>query len=40
MKRLFLDSQMGIAGDMLTATLLGIVDDPEMWIAKLNQIGA
>ena len=39
MKRLFLDCQMGIAGDMLTATLLGLVDDPKIWIAKLNQIG-
>ena len=39
MKRLFLDCQMGIAGDMLTAILLGLIDDPEMWIAKLNQMG-
>ena len=39
MKRLFLDCQMGIAGDMLTATLLGLVDNPEMWIQHLNQIG-
>ena len=39
MKRLFLDCQMGIAGDMLTATLLGLVDNPEMWIERLNQIG-
>lgn len=30
---------MGIAGDMLTATLLGLVDDSKMWIEKLNQIG-
>lgn len=39
MKRLFLDCQMGIAGDMLAATLLGLVDDSKMWIARLNQIG-
>ncbi len=39
MKRLFLDCQMGIAGDMLTATLLGLVDTPEIWIERLNQIG-
>ena len=39
MKRLFLDCQMGIAGDMLTATLLGLVDNPETWIERLNQIG-
>lgn len=39
MKRLFLDCQMGIAGDMLTATLLGLVDNPEIWIEQLNQIG-
>ena len=39
MKRLFLDCQMGIAGDMLTATLLGLVDDSKMWIERLNQIG-
>lgn len=34
MKRLFLDCQMGIAGDMLTATLLGLVDDSKMWIER------
>lgn len=39
MKRLFLDCQMGIAGDMLVATLLGLVDDSKMWIERLNQIG-
>ena len=39
MKRLFLDCQMGIAGDILTATLLGLVDDSKMWIERLNQIG-
>ena len=39
MKRLFLDCQMGLAGDMLTATLLGLVDNPETWIERLNQIG-
>ena len=39
MKRLFLDCQMGIAGDMLTATLLGLVDNPEIWIERLNQMG-
>ena len=39
MKQLFLDCQMGIAGDMLTATLLGLVDNPETWIERLNQIG-
>ena len=39
MKRLFLDCQMGIAGDMLTATLLGLVDNSEKWIERLNQIG-
>ena len=39
MKRLFLDCQMGLAGDMLTATLLGLVDNPEIWIERFNQIG-
>lgn len=39
MKQLFLDCQMGMAGDMLTATLLGLVDNPEIWIERLNQIG-
>ena len=39
MKRLFLDCQMGIAGDMLAATLLGLVDNSEKWIERLNQIG-
>lgn len=39
MKLLFLDCQMGIAGDMLTATLLGLVDNPKIWIERLNQMG-
>ena len=30
---------MGIAGDMLTATLLGLVDNPQTWINQLNQMG-
>ena len=33
MKRLFLDCQTGIAGDMFTATL-GLVDNPETWIKQ------
>ena len=36
---IILDCQMGIAGDMLTATLLGLVDNPEIWIERLNQMG-
>lgn len=39
MKRLFLDCQMGVAGDMLTATLLGLTDDPFRWVERLNAVG-
>ena len=36
MKRLFLDCQMGIAGDMLTATLLGLVDAAKIGVGAEN----
>ena len=39
MKRLFLDFQMGVAGDMLTATVLGLTDNPFRWVERLNAVG-
>ena len=39
MKTLYLDCGMGAAGDMLTAALLELMDDPEAVIAELNSIG-
>lgn len=39
MKCLFLDCQMGVAGDMLTATLLGLFDNPQQIVKELNTLG-
>lgn len=39
MKTLFLDCQMGAAGDMLAAALLELVPDPEEVIRELNALG-
>ncbi len=39
MKELFLDLSMGAAGDMLTAALLGLVEDREETMRELNGIG-
>ena len=39
MKTLYLQCNMGAAGDMLTAALLELMPDPEAFLEKLNRIG-
>ena len=39
MRKIFLDCSMGAAGDMLTAALLELTDDPDGYINKLNALG-
>ncbi len=39
MKTLYLDCGMGASGDMLTAALLELTDDPAALVAKLNGLG-
>lgn len=39
MKCLFLDCQMGVAGDMLIATLLGLFDNPQQIVKELDTLG-
>ena len=39
MRTLFLDCGMGAAGDMLSAALLELTDDPEKTLAELNALG-
>ena len=39
MKTLYLELNMGAAGDMLTAALLELVDDRQAFIDKMNSIG-
>ncbi|MBO7698471.1 MAG: nickel pincer cofactor biosynthesis protein LarC [Erysipelotrichaceae bacterium] len=39
MKTVFIDCSMGAAGDMLTAALLELTDDPVRSLEELNQLG-
>ncbi len=39
MKALYIECKMGAAGDMLTAALLELLDSPEKFVEKLNNIG-
>ena len=38
MKTLYLDCSMGAAGDMLTASLIELLPDPDAFIDKLNSL--
>lgn len=39
MRTLYIDCAMGAAGDMLTAALLELLDDPDGFLEELNHIG-
>ena len=39
MKTLYIECGMGAAGDMLTAALLELIPDPDIYIDKLNSLG-
>ncbi|MBO6046949.1 MAG: DUF111 family protein, partial [Erysipelotrichaceae bacterium] len=39
MKTLYIDCGMGAAGDMLTAALIDLFDDPQSIVEELNQLG-
>ena len=39
MKTIYLECKMGVAGDMLAAALLGLVDDTEATVSELNSLG-
>jgi len=37
-KILYLDCKLGVAGDMLMASLLGLIDDKDHFITKMNEL--
>lgn len=39
MKTLFIDASLGLAGDMLTAALLELFDEPDRMLERLNAMG-
>ena len=39
MKTLYLECNMGAAGDMLTAALSELLDDKEKFVEKMNSLG-
>ncbi|WP_026653152.1 nickel pincer cofactor biosynthesis protein LarC [Butyrivibrio proteoclasticus] len=39
MRTLFIECKMGVAGDMLTAALLGLFEDPDKMVRELNGLG-
>ena len=39
MKTLYIECNMGAAGDMLTAALLELCPDPDAFIEKMNTLG-
>ena len=39
MRELFIDASRGLAGDMLSAALLQLFEDPEDMLAQLRAIG-
>ena len=39
MKTLYIECNMGAAGDMLMAALLELVPDPDEYVVRLNDLG-
>ncbi|MCQ2508415.1 MAG: DUF111 family protein, partial [Dorea sp.] len=39
MRTLYIECEMGAAGDMLTAALLELVEDKDAFVKKLNSLG-
>ena len=39
MKTLYIECNMGAAGDMLTAALMELLPDPDAFVQRMNAIG-